>query len=90
MMSPYLLFIFGIVGKAHGKDLAMEFHPNDEVFNLKTRAIGIVLSVKSLTEPVEGTFLRVQIKSDLPDQIWPLEETSLWFRQKRYMESDKP
>jgi len=69
--------------------MPVEIQPNDEVFNLKTRAIGFVLSVKQVNEPVQGVFLRVQIKSDLPDQIWSLEETALWFRQKRYMEPEK-
>jgi hypothetical protein len=69
--------------------MVVEIQPNDEVFNLKTRSVGFVLSVKQIGEPVKGVYLRVQIKSDLPDEIWPLEETALWFRQKRYMEPDK-
>jgi hypothetical protein len=69
--------------------MAFDIQPNDEVFNVKTRAIGIVLSVKQVTEPVSGMYLRVQLKSDQPDQIWPLEETGVWFRQKRYMEPEK-
>jgi len=68
--------------------MAVDFQPNDEVFNLKTKAVGFILSVKELKKPA-GVFLRVQIKSDLPDQIWPVEETALWFRQKRYMEPER-
>ena len=68
--------------------MAVEFQPNDEVFNLKTKAIGFILSVKEFKKPA-GVFLRVQIKSDLPDQVWPLEETALWFRQKKYMEPER-
>jgi hypothetical protein len=69
--------------------MAVEIQPNDEVFNLKTHAIGFVLSVKQVNEPVVGTFVRVQIKSDLPDQIWSLDDTALWFRQKRYMDPER-
>jgi|BarGraIncu00222A_1022003.scaffolds.fasta_scaffold175010_2 hypothetical protein len=69
--------------------MPIEIQPNDEVFNLKTREVGFVLSVKELKEPVQGVFLRVQIKSDMPDQIWPWEETAVWFRQKRYLEPEK-
>jgi hypothetical protein len=49
----------------------------------------MVLSVKELREPVPGFFVRVQIKSGLPDEIWPITETALWYRQKRYMD-EKP
>lgn len=69
--------------------MPVEIQPNDEVFNRETRLVGIVLSVKTLSEPVQGVFLRVQIKSDLPDQVWPLKETVVWNRQKRYMEPEK-
>lgn len=69
--------------------MKVDINPNDEVFNLKTRAVGIVLSVKTLSEPVAGTYLRVQLRSDLPDEVWPLDETVLWFRQKRYLEPEK-
>jgi hypothetical protein len=62
--------------------------PNDEVFNLKTRQIGTVLSIKELREPVPGWFLRVQIKAGMPDEIWPLTETSLWYRTKRYLDQE--
>ena len=69
--------------------MANEIQPKDEVFNLKTRAIGFVLSVNQVNEPVPGIYVRVQIKSDLPDQVWPLEETAVWFRQKRYMDPER-
>lgn len=69
--------------------MSVEIQPNDEVFNMKTRGVGFVLSVKHVGEPAQGVYLRVQIKSDLPDEIWPLEDTALWFRQKRYLEPEK-
>ena len=68
---------------------AFDIHSNDEVFNLKTRQVGTVLNVKELTGPVNGVFVRVMIKQGLPDEIWPVEETVVWFRQKRYIEAEK-
>jgi len=67
---------------------ASDLQLNDEVFNLKTRQIGTVINIKELTEPVAGAYARIVIKTGLPDEIWPLEETALWFRQKRYLDGD--
>ncbi|HVM31786.1 MAG TPA: hypothetical protein VMU88_01515 [bacterium] len=64
---------------------AFEFEPNDEVFHLKNHHIGLVLNVKETDHPAGKKFVRVQIKPDQPDQIWPVEEVGLWIRNKRFL-----
>ncbi|HET9869906.1 MAG TPA: hypothetical protein VFR02_05360 [bacterium] len=62
-----------------------EFEPNDEVFHLKNHLIGLVLNVKEAEYPPGKRYVRVQIKPDQPDQIWPVEEVGLWIRNKRFL-----
>ena len=67
------------------------YEPNDEVFNLLTRKVGIILNVKevgsSLSE--KKKYVRVHIKPDWPDEIWAVDEIALWMRQKKMMLEDK-
>ena len=62
-----------------------EFEINDEVFHLKNHLIGMVLNVKDVEHPAGKKYLRVQIKPDQPDQIWPVEDVGLWIRNKRFL-----
>jgi hypothetical protein len=64
---------------------AFKFEPNDEVFNLKNHLIGLVLNVKAVDHPPGREYVRVQIKPDQPDQIWPVEDVGLWTRNKKFL-----
>lgn len=66
-----------------------EYEPNDEVFNLLTRKVGTVLNVKEVGSSIaqKKKFVRVFIKSDLPDEIWAVDEIALWVRPKKMMTS---
>ena len=64
---------------------AFEFESNDEVFHLKNHSIGLVLNVKVVEYPAGKKYVRVQIKPDQPDQIWPVEEVGLWTRNKKFL-----
>ena len=63
------------------------YEPNDEVFNLLTRKVGVILNVKevgsSLSE--KKKYVRVHIKPDWPDEIWAVDEIALWVRPKKMM-----
>ena len=65
----------------------LEYENNDEVFNILTRKVGTVLSVKEVGSPIshQKKFVRVFIKADLPDEIWAVDEIALWVRPKRMM-----
>ncbi|HUO57625.1 MAG TPA: hypothetical protein VMV05_05555 [bacterium] len=65
----------------------MEYEPNDEVFNLLTRKVGTVLNVKEVGSAIaqRKKYVRVFIKSDLPDEIWGVDEIALWVRPKKMM-----
>lgn len=64
-----------------------DFEPNDEVFNLLTRKVGTVLNVKEVGSSISGKkkYVRVLIKSDMPDEIWAVDEIALWVRPKKMM-----
>jgi len=64
-----------------------DFEPNDEVFNLLTRKVGTVLNVKEVASAISQhkKYVRVFIKSDLPDEIWGVDEIALWVRPKKMM-----
>jgi hypothetical protein len=65
-----------------------DFEPNDEVFNLLTRKVGTVLNVKEVGSPLvpqKKKYVRVFIKSELPDEIWAYDEVALWVRPKRML-----
>lgn len=64
-----------------------EFEPNDEVFNLLTRKVGTVLNVKDVGSAIaqKKKFVRVFIKTDMPDEIWAVDEIALWVRPKKMM-----
>ncbi len=63
------------------------FEPNDEVFNLLTRKVGTVLNVKEVGSSLSDKkkYVRVFIKSDMPDEIWAVDEIALWVRPKKMM-----
>jgi hypothetical protein len=68
-----------------------DFHydANDEVFNLLTRKVGTVLNVKEIDTHLsekKRQFVRVFIKSDMPDEIWAIDEIALWVRPKKMMQ----
>ncbi len=67
-----------------------DYEPNDEVFNILTRKVGTVLNVKEVGSSIaqKKKFVRVFIKSDLPDEIWAVDEIALWVRPKKMM--DRP
>ncbi len=66
------------------------YETNDEVFNLLTRKVGMVLNVKEVESNIgpKKKFVRVFIKSDMPDEIWAVDEIALWVRPKKMM--DRP
>jgi hypothetical protein len=66
------------------------YEANDEVFNLLTRKVGTVLNVKEVGSSIaeKKKFVRVFIKSDMPDEIWAVDEIALWVRPKKMM--DRP
>ena len=65
----------------------MNYEPNDEVFNLLTRKVGTVLNVKEVNSSISSPkkYVRVFIKSDMPDEIWAVDEIALWVRPKKMM-----
>jgi hypothetical protein len=65
-----------------------EYEANDEVFNILTRKVGTVLNVKEVGSSISPRkkFVRVFIKSDLPDEIWAVDEIALWLRPKKMMQ----
>jgi hypothetical protein len=65
-----------------------EYEANDEVFNILTRKVGTVLNVKEAGSSIapRKKFVRVFIKSDLPDEIWAVDEIALWLRPKKMMQ----
>jgi len=68
------------------------FEPNDEVFNLLTRKVGVILNVKEISthlSPEKKKYVRVHIKPDWPDEIWAVDEIALWMRQKKMMLEEK-
>ena len=67
-----------------------QFKPNDEVFNILTRKVGVIINVKELTSPVARSkrYVRVHILPHLPDEIWSEDETCLWNRQRKMMLED--
>lgn len=67
-----------------------DYEANDEVFNILTRKVGTVLNVKEVSSAIaqKKKFVRVFIKSDLPDEIWAVDEIALWIRPKKMM--DRP
>ncbi len=68
------------------------YEPNDEVFNLLTRKVGIILNVKEVGSSISSEkkkYVRVHIKPDWPDEIWAVDEIALWMRQKKMMLEDK-
>ena len=68
-----------------------EYEPNDEVFNLLTRKVGVILNVKEVGSSLSNKkkYVRVHIKPDLPDEIWAVDEIALWMRQKKMMLEEK-
>ncbi len=70
--------------------MEFDYEANDEVFNLLTRKVGTVLNVKEVASSiaVKKKFVRVFIKSDMPDEIWAVDEIALWVRPKKMM--DRP
>ena len=65
------------------------FEPNDEVFNLLTRKVGTVINVKDVDSNLSAQkkkYVRVFIKSDMPDEIWGVDEIALWVRPKKMMQ----
>lgn len=64
-----------------------EYRADDEVFNLLTRKVGVVLNVKEVASSLSAKkkYVRVYIKPDLPDEIWAVDEIALWTRQKKMM-----
>lgn len=67
---------------------AFEYEPNDEVFNILTRKVGTVINIKEVNSSIsqKKAFVRVFIKSDLPDEIWAVDEIALWVRPKKMMD----
>lgn len=66
-----------------------QFEANDEVFNLLTRKVGTVINVKEISSALsteKKKFVRVFIKSDMPDEIWAVDEIALWVRPKKMMQ----
>ena len=65
-----------------------DFEPNDEVFNILTRKVGTVINVKEIGTSISNRkkFVRVFIKTDLPDEIWAVDEIALWVRPKKMMQ----
>ena len=64
-----------------------DYEANDEVFNLLTRKVGTVINVKEVNSSISHPkkFVRVFIKSDMPDEIWAVDEIALWVRPKKMM-----
>ena len=64
-----------------------EYEANDEVFNLLTRKVGTVLNVKEVGSAIAQNkkYVRVFINSELPDEIWAVDEIALWVRPKKMM-----
>lgn len=64
-----------------------QYKANDEVFNILTRKVGVVINVKELTSPVAHNkrYVRVHILPHLPDEIWSEDEVCLWNRQRKMM-----
>ena len=64
-----------------------EYEANDEVFNLLTRKVGTVLNVKEVGSAISQgkKYVRVFINSELPDEIWAVDEIALWVRPKKMM-----
>jgi hypothetical protein len=68
---------------------AGHYEANDEVFNLLTRKVGTVINVKDVGSSLSSEkrkFVRVFIKSDMPDEIWAVDEIALWVRPKKMMQ----
>ncbi len=66
-----------------------DFEANDEVFNLLTRKVGTVINIKEVGSSLSSTskkYVRVFINSDLPDEIWAVDEIALWVRPKKMMQ----
>ena len=66
-----------------------EFEANDEVFNLLTRKVGLVINAKEIGSSLSSKrkYVRVMIRPDLPDEIWAIDEIALWVRPKRRMDT---
>ncbi|HEY5038589.1 MAG TPA: hypothetical protein VIJ93_05900 [bacterium] len=67
----------------------INYEPNDEVFNLLTRKVGTVLNVKEIDTHLsqqKKRYVRIFIKSDMPDEIWAVDEIALWVRPKKMMQ----
>jgi hypothetical protein len=67
-----------------------QYRANDEVFNILTRKVGVVINVKELTSSVARSkhYVRVHILPHLPDEIWSEDEVVLWNRQRKMMLED--
>jgi len=67
-----------------------DFKSDDEVFNLLTRKVGVVINVKEINSSLGSgkKYVRVYIKPDLPDEIWAVDEIALWTRHKKMMIED--
>jgi hypothetical protein len=67
-----------------------DFKSDDEVFNLLTRKVGVVINVKEINSSLGSgkKYVRVYIKPDLPDEIWAVDEIALWTRHKKMMLED--
>jgi len=62
------------------------FEPNDEVFNLLTRKVGVILNVKEIVTHLSSEkkkYVRVHIKPDWPDEIWAVDEIALGYAKRR-------
>ncbi|HVZ81451.1 MAG TPA: hypothetical protein VHE12_11750 [bacterium] len=64
-----------------------QYKANDEVFNILTRKVGVVINAKEISSSVARgkRYVRVHILPHLPDEIWSEDETCLWNRQRRMM-----
>lgn len=64
-----------------------EYKPNDEVFNILTRKVGVIINTKEVTSPLAHgkRYVRVHILPHLPDEIWSVDEIALWSRQRKMM-----
>jgi hypothetical protein len=67
-----------------------DYRSDDEVFNLLTRKVGVVINVKEINSSLGSNkkYVRVYIKPDLPDEIWAVDEIALWTRHKKMMIED--